>query len=183
MSEFENEQDAVPGNPALAATETEEASSLLEGLRQRRSELSETKEVLIPLPGYDREPPILMAKYRLLEGHEIDAIGRKVVRETKDRWDRQIIAAVDTFINACEGMYISMGNGKEPEPLTMNGDPVAGYNQDLARALKFDADTAREVVMGVFAGNDVAIMQHNVRLSLWMGDTTRRIDEDFLGET
>jgi hypothetical protein len=185
----EHETETAPelegGAPTVVPTtdgEGDTPQSLLDSLRQRREELTETRDVFIPLPGYDAEPPILLAKYRLLEGHEINAIAKKVTRETKDSWTRQTLAAVDTFIAACTGMFVDLKDGQGPQPMTLNGNPILGYNQDLATALDFQSETARQTVYGVFADNDVAIMTHGARLSLWMGDTTRKIDEDFLGE-
>jgi hypothetical protein len=156
--------------------------SLLGVLREKRKELSENKQTYIALPGYDKEPPILMALYRLVDGPEIDKIARKVRSEVKDNWQRQVLSAVDLFITACEGMYVDVDDGKGPQPMTMNGEPIMGYNEQLAEALQIESTTARQVVFGVFADNDVAIMQHSVRLGMWMGDTTRNVDELFLGE-
>jgi hypothetical protein len=162
--------------------------SLLDVLQQRRKEQQEHTEVYISISGYDKPPIILAACYRLLEGKEIDEIGRKVTSGTKDRWQRQVFAAIDTFIAACTGFYYddepdkTLSEEERWKPLTLNGVHVNGYTTELARALQFEASTAREVAFGLFAGNDVAIMQHNVRLSLWMGDTSRDVNQDFLGE-
>lgn len=185
MSQFEDEvseEEAAEGVglPGLAAGEVAptEQQSLLDQLRKKREDVAENSTCFIPIPGYDRDPPILLAKYKVLDGHQLDLIGRRVQRETKDRWDRNVLVAMDIMIECCQGMYIDMENGEEPQPMTLEGQPIAGYNEQLAQALQFEAGSARQVVMGVFVNNDVALMQHNVRLSLWMGNTSRRIDED-----
>jgi len=178
-----NEEEVAQGVglPSIALGEAVppiEQESLLDQLRKKREEVTENNTCFIPIPGYDAYPPILVAKYGILDGKELDNIGRKVARETKDRWQRNILAAMDVLIACCQGMYVDHQNGEEPEPLTMNGEPIIGYSADLAQALQFNATTARQVVSGVFASNDLALMQHNVRLSMWMGNTSRRIDED-----
>jgi hypothetical protein len=158
--------------------------SLLDVLAQRKKEQQEATEVYITIPGYDKPPIILAAQYRLLEGKEIDEIGRRVTSQTKDRWQRQVFAAVDTFIAACTGFYYQEeGDSADTwKPLTLNQVLIPGYTNELAQALRFEATTAREVAFGLFGGNDVAIMQHNVRLSIWMGDTTRDVNQELLGE-
>lgn len=175
-------EDSVVQPVAQAMADDKQPESLLDSLRKKREELSESRDTFIPLPGYDREPPMLLAQYRLLDGKEIEQIARKVTRETKDRWRRQVLAAVDTFIAACTGMYVDLQTGDGPQPMTLNDQHIMGYDQDLAKALEFQAETARQVVYGVFADNEVAMMQHGARLSLWMGDTTHQVDDEFLGE-
>jgi hypothetical protein len=188
MEDHDREVTQAPEEVApLTSVMAEEDSggqpdNLLGALREKRKEISETKETYIAIPGYDGEPPILMANYRLMDGTEIDKIARKIRHEVKDNWQRQVLSAVDLIINACQGLYIDLDDGNEPQPMTLNGVPVDGYNSELATALEFEATTARQVVFGVFGGNDVAIMQHSARLGLWMADTTRDVDMDFLGE-
>lgn len=185
MSEVETRDDVEQVEPEATvqqlAEESPEQKSLLDSLRRKHKELETNKETLIPLPGYEADPPILLAKYRLLEGKEVDMISSKVMRETKNQWDRNVLAAVDVFIAACEGLYYDMDDGTGPQPMSLNGDPIMGYTTDLAEALEFTANSARQVVFGVFTNNEVAIMQHNVRLSRWMSNTSRKVDEDFLG--
>lgn len=176
------EEHAPIISPDIVQDPEEAPDTLLESLRARRKVQVESNETYITLPGYDKQPPYLKAQYRLLEGKEVDAIARKVMEETKDNWQRQILTAVDAFIAACTGMYYDEENGKGPQPMTYQGEPIMGYGPDLAAALDFEAETARSVVFGVFAENDMSIMQHNVKLSLWMSDTTRKVDGDFLGE-
>ena len=181
MSDVESEVE-VPVSQ-LRDVNVQRNQSLLEGLRQKNRDL-QNKETYINIPGYDDAPPIMKAKYRLLEGKEIDDIMTKVMKEVKGNWDRQVLSAVDMFIAACEGMFVDIGDGAE-EPYQMKtneGTEILGYNPDLAAALELQGtETARQVVFAVFANNEAAIMQHNVKLSLWMSNTSRKVDDDFLG--
>jgi len=182
----ETDETVIAGLPEMAlgeAAPVTEQTSLFDQLRKKRQEAEEGKVTFIPIPGYDANPPILLARYRVLDGKEIDVIGRKVNMETKDRWERGILAAIDSMIACCNGMYYDELEGEGPQPMTVGGSPITGYTPDLARALDFPANSAREVVIGVFVSNEMAIMQHNVRLGLWMGNTARKVDEDiFSGE-
>ena len=165
-----------------AGNNNKPSESIFENLRDKRTELGKNQTIILTIPGYDNEPPVLMAKYRLMTGKELDDIANRVSRETKDRSQRQTLAAVDTFITCCEGIYYDMMDGEGPIPFpSLNDMPVMGFNQDLADALQFPAETSRQVVFGIFADNDIAIMQHNVRLGMWMSNTSRKMDEDFLG--
>lgn len=159
----------------------EEPSNLMENLRRKRQELIENRDELFPVQGYDE--PKLLVKYRLLDGAELEAIGRKVSKQVKDRWQRGMLASMDTFIAACEGFYVDLGNG-DPQPLEYpqgSGTPLR-YEPALAEFLGFSAENARSVVQGVFANNDIAILQHAVLLGRWMGNTSLIVDEEFLGE-
>jgi len=181
-NEVEAENIEVPVSQ-LKDAQAVRNESLLDNLKIKRGDLA-NRETFINIPGYDEAPPIMKAKYRLLEGHEIDAIMNKVMRETKNQWDRNTLSAVDTFIASCEGIYVDIGDGS-PEPhalrLPRTDKPILGYNKDLAEAMGFEAETARQTVFEIFANNELAIQQHNMKLSLWMSNTSRKVDEDFLG--
>lgn len=170
------DEHEVPGIAEQAAQD-KAPENLLEQLAAKRKEISETRETFISVPGYDREPPLLLVRYELLEGNTLVKIGDKVRREVKDKWQRQLFAAVDTFIAACVGIFVDYGDGTPPQPLTYNGQIVTGFNQDLAEALQFsgelsDPPSARSVVFKLFADNDAALSKHNYMLNRWFTDPT-----------
>lgn len=164
----------------------EEPENVLEALAAKRVELEKNKETFIPIPGYDRSPPILMARYRLLSGPDFEGIAQRVQKQFRDRWERSLYAAIDTMLAACSGIFVDTGDG-QPKPLTWKGGQViAGFNPDLANALGFadkmdEGQTHRSVVMALFGGNEVMIGTHSVQLNRWMSNTTVEIDQDFLG--
>jgi len=180
MSDLEYEQQ-VPVQQVVSG-EAEAPSSTLESLRRKREALTENRTVDLAVPGYDKEPPALYIRYNLLQGPEIDRITRKVMRETKDRWDRQVLSSIDAMIAACEGLYIDWDDGTGRQPLTLNGDHILNFGPELAQALGIqDAGSARAIVREVFGNNDVALAQHNIQLSRWMGNTASEVDEELLG--
>lgn len=163
----------------------DEAESPLEQLAAKRRVIAETRDTLVPVPGYDREPPLLLVKYKLLEGPDLVKIGDKISRETRSRWQRQILAAVDTFVAACMGFYVDKGDGK-PVPLTYHGEPILRYDHTLAEALGFADElppepTARAVVFGLFTSNDAMIAQHNYLLNRWFQDTSLDVSQEMAG--
>lgn len=160
----------------------EQPDNLLSQLAAKRSQIAENKETLIPVPGYAEDPPLLLIKYRLLEGQEIAQIGNTIRQQFKGRWDRTMYAGIDTFIRAVVGVYVDKGDGV-PVPLTIQGQPVTGFTRSLAEGLQFadtlaEPDDPRQVVFALFANNEVAIAQHNFNLNRWMSDTSIDISKD-----
>lgn len=168
----------------LAAQE-ESPESPLDVFAAKHRELAAIKDVDIPIPGYDKAPPILMIRYRLIEGSEAARMGDKIKRETKDQWQRQILMSVDTFITTCVGFYFDDGSGKA-RPLTYNGEHLVRFDRDLAEALGFadelpDEITARKVAFSLFNNNDAAIVQHSQILNAWFADTSLDVQADLMG--
>jgi len=156
--------------------------SLIDALRQQREILAEQRTTLIPIPGYDS--PGLLVEYHLLDGHDLERIQRRVFQSTKDRWTRQLWVAVDVMIEAASGVYYTQNGSTEPQPLIGAGDvQIAGYNNALAEMLGLQgAESARMVVIGTFAGRELAIARHSIRLQAWMSGENADVDEEFLGE-
>ena len=168
-----------------AVQDDEQPESPLEQLAAKHQQLAETKEVHIPVPGYDKQPPLLLVQYRLLEGTEIARLGEKIRRETRNQWQRQVYAAIDTFIAACKGFYYDTGEGLFNPP-KYQGEHITGFNTTLAEALKFshelpDPPTARSVAFALFNHNDAAIAQHNYLLNSWFSDTSLDVQAELLG--
>lgn len=175
-------EDDVPGLAELGARD-DEPTNLLEQLAAKRKELSETKETFIPVPGYDRHPPLLLVRYKMLTGPELNMIGEKIRREVKDRLQRSLLAAADTFIAAAVGLFVDQGDNTPPEPLTYQGEPITGFTPELAEALQFSGElsnppTARSIVFKLFADNDSALAKHNYMLNRWFTDPTLDVDEE-----
>jgi hypothetical protein len=147
---------------------------------------------MIPLVGFEKAG--LRVKYRMPEsGKELDGIARKVIREHKDTFSRNLYTAIDTMIILCEGLFVLPvadleldGQPEEPQPLDPDnsGEP-ARYDEKLAEIMGFsDTSTAREVVRKLFGGNDMAIIAHAEKLSRWLANTKADLNVEFwqLGE-
>jgi hypothetical protein len=114
-------------------------ASLVDLLKQDLQEITENKEVFIPIVGYEKTG--LAVRYRLPEnGKELDNIGRKVMREYKDQFSRNLYIGMDTMIHLCIGLYVKPpGISDEyvefdPE---LEGSPV-GFDYRMAAVLGMD---------------------------------------------
>lgn len=173
----------LPVPPALIGVEggLPQEGSLLDALTSAREEIASTRDVEIEIPGYAKSGIKLFARYKLLDGGELNAIGTKVSAEFKKQYERVLYAAVDTLAKACIGFSYDTGDG-ERHPLMHNDQVITGYNQDLAEALKIPVDPqhpVRSIVFGMFGGHEITLSAHNMRLGRWMTDTSSSVDAEF----
>jgi hypothetical protein len=180
-TEIETVEDDVPiADVAEAASGGSPETNLLEALSAKREELAEIREVDIPIRGYESTGLGMYARYRLVDGEEIADIGRKVMREFRknQQYERNLYASIDLMISACTGIWVEADGSKFQ--LTLEGVPIGGYDGRLAEALSFDAPTARQVVIGTFANNVMALQTHSLLLGRWMSDTSTDVMSEML---
>jgi len=170
----------------VAAGGQDEESSLLDALARQHEELASTRETDIPLPNYGKSGITLYVRYRLLDGSELEQIGRKILSQFSKRqnYERQLYSAIDAMIAACQGFYVDKGDG-EKQQLTLGGEPITGYDARLATALRFadkldPRSPARSCVINFFGNNIVSLQQHNIVLGRWMGNTTTDVTQELL---
>lgn len=154
--------------------------SLVDLIQQDLTELSENETVIIPIKGHERSG--LAIKYRLpTSGKELDEIARKVERQDKDRWYRNINTAIDTIIALCEGLYVKPQGIDDYVMLDPQGSgtPVR-FDSRLADIVNLPADaTARTVLRKVFGNHELAIVAHAEKLNRWLTDTKADIETEF----
>ena len=92
----EIEEEAQPLAHEITSEEVMKPPTLVDQLRQRRSEIAETQEVLLPLTGYDEYG--VKVKHRLMDRAEVERIARRVMQETKDRGERNMRILIDMII-------------------------------------------------------------------------------------
>jgi hypothetical protein len=181
MSELEE-------TPIITGTDEDAKSpeSLMEQLRAKRQEIAETRDTFVPITGYGSVG--LQAQHRLMERPEVEDIGRKVLQEVKGRGDRQMRILEDQIINSTTGFFIQRTGDIVPQPLLdeQNGDEQILRWDQLAHYLGWtpashDAN-ARAALYFVFGGNEFAVGQYGILLNRWMGNTSFKVDDVFLGE-
>lgn len=150
-----------------------ESPSIIDAFRRDVEEISSIKDVHIPVKGYEFSNVTI--NYRLPDsGKELDNIARKIQREFKGQFERNIYTAIDTMIALCLGLYVQPAGYDEPIPLDPKdrGGAVT-FDPDLAETLGLPPDnsTARQVVRKLFGNNDLAIQSHAEKLSRWLQDT------------
>jgi hypothetical protein len=163
---FESENGDVP-------------ESLMGTLREAQREAQPFgKTKLIHVPGYNG---LLAIEYQYIGSEITESIARKIRRETRpvDGRGSGLLSSIDTLRAACkrvlcrrtlDGPWMSVGGKSRP---------IVRLDENLARLLNFDADSGREVVLGLF-GSEHAITNQNMILSNWLADRTKQLDEDFL---
>jgi hypothetical protein len=173
--------------PLVHDIEDEVASkppSLSDSLRSRRKEIAETKEVLLPLIGYEEFN--VAVKHRLIERSEVEAIGKKVIAETRDRAERNMRILLDTILNSTLGFYIQEDGGiAQPIINDLDGDRQVINWDEFARYLGWNPGgegDARSAMYFVFGSNEFAIGQYGILLNRWMSNTGLNVDEELLGE-
>lgn len=156
--------------------------TLMEQLRAKRQEVAETKEVKIPLPGYEEYG--LQAQYRLMDRPEVEKIGKRLKKNgIKDAGQFQMLALVDVIINATEGFYIQQ-DGQTVELTNGDDGPHIQRWEQLAEFMGYQGtpETARIALYWIFGDNEFAIGNHGISLNRWFGNTGSEVNLEFLGE-
>lgn len=177
-----NDDDA-PGMGVATEEETAELAgmngqaNLIERLRAARREQEKPHYTVITIPGYEG---LMGVRYKYVSAERIEQLSKKLqreIRKTKAKAEG-LLASLDTVIAACEEIVI---RGSDDEEWQSLGDPPIRFDDRLAETLGYEADNARDAVLGCF-NNEHAIIRHNILVSRWLADTTTEVDESFLGE-
>ena len=154
--------------------------TIMDRLRAQRDEQTRDVTCFITVPGYKG---LMKAEYNVLDSTEMTMIGRKIQRQYKDDGDRQINAIMDILIRANQGLYFVEEDGG----LTAIDPDEAGYplkysDPRTAQYFGFESATARQSLLGVFQHNEMSLLAHGMKLNRWYEDTSKDVDEGFLGE-
>jgi len=168
----------------MTSDEATAAPSLADQLRARRAEIAESKDVFLPITGFEEFG--LVTKHRLMDRTEVERIGRKILSETRDRGERNMRILLDTIINSTTGFFIQKGE-EEPQEIIndLNGNSHVLSWDELAQYLGWspgEYGDARSALYWIFGNNEFAIGQYGILLNRWMGNTGLKVDEEFLGE-
>jgi len=182
----EIEEEAQPLVHEIASDEVMKPPTLVDQLRQRRSEIADTQEVLLPLTGYDEYG--VKVKHRLMDRAEVEKIARRIMQETKDRGERNMRILIDMIIQSTRGFYIHDDETDLDNPILddRNGEvPVLDWGA-MANYLGWNPNgeyaDMRLSVYWVFGNNEFMVGQYGIILNRWMNNTGLKIDEEFLGE-
>jgi hypothetical protein len=148
-------------------------ASIVDLLKEDLKELGETKEAYIPVKGFGRAG--LQICYHLPDrGKELDDLARKVQREMKDSYSRNLYIAIDTMIHLCSGIYVQPEGVEQPVMLDPEntGYPCL-FDERLAELLGMEGEvsSARQVLRKLFGGNEMAIIAHAEKLNRWLQNT------------
>jgi hypothetical protein len=184
MSEVtENDHTLAPGDEPTQGDpqgngDSGARATLLNQLRGKREELKGDHYLDLDIPGYDG---MLVGRFRPFP---IEKSERKM-REFQKLMGKQpmlLKAACDTLIDACEQIMVRKEAGAEPVPIDPDVDPPIAFDSRAADLFGFQANTARQVVIGLFP-TEQSIVAINVEVSRWMQTLTRDTDEELLGNS
>lgn len=166
MSELEDTPIVASDLPMAGERALSGPESLREGLRRQRDEAMEMRPLELPLPEYKN--PELIAQYQLIDPTELNRIAERVRNEFKTPYERSLYGAIDSMCFACQGLFARYPGDKDLIPLDPEVPMI--YDTRLADYMELEANTAREVVIQLFGNNIFAIVEHNLKISRWMGD-------------
>jgi hypothetical protein len=169
----------TPDSPAVEATEPVEATqpSILSELRKARDKIGVGADPLrLPVPGYNG---LLVVSYKWVPYSRLSATA-KSLGKIKDQLEQQVAAAADTLVATCDEILINDAgelHSFSPAPVTF------ADSEALAEALGFPkADSSRQTCYSVF-NNEYAMIDAAFKVSSWLEDTSKQVDEEFLGES
>lgn len=179
VQRMEDQEKLVNSGPAV------DQPSIMDKLRKARSELEEQETQELDIPGYRG---MLIGKYHLLSGQDLQKIGKRVrgqFRHLREQQNEVVLAmASDVLIAACDGLLYKDENGTYP--ILADGVPLTfSSGEKLTEFLNLEpVGSAREVVLQVFGGTDrdISVIEHYNRLFRWMRDTSVDVTADMLGE-
>lgn len=171
-----DETDAIGNSDETRHLLSGDQPSILDQLVAARQETAENQTVDIELPGYKG---MLVARYGLLDNSELAKIAKRVRKQYKKQEEQVLAISCDILISACEGFYHRNEAG-ELQTITKDGEVLSYHN--AGDFLQFETTSARNSVIQVFAGNELAVVDQQVRLARWMRNTGVDVDTDLLGE-
>ncbi len=164
------------GDESLALAGGEQGS-IIDQLVAAREEASENQTVDIDIPGYKGS---LVGRYGLLDNSVLAKIAKRVRRQYKRTEDQVLAMSCDILIASCEGMFHRSQDDGKLQAITKDGEALNYHN--AGDFLRFEATSARDSVIKVFANNEIAVVDHQVRLARWMRNTGVEVDSELLGE-
>lgn len=163
-------------------------ASILDRLKQRHDELGEDWTKEFPVPGYGDE---LFLRCGVVEWEKLSEIAERVADIAKTHPKAKLLGQIDTIIAAHREVVVKIdGEFHRPcdvaplrEAAGLQEGEALRLDGNLASMLEFDADTARQAVVGLFNGKEFQITLMHNDLMEWMGDADARIKEKFVGES
>lgn len=169
--------DLVTGADAPEETPAVLDASILGQLRASRAKIGAGAEPLkLAIPGYD---PEVVVKYKWVPLKTLTRTAQSLSKMT-EMSEQAIAAAADTVVSTCHEVCVRI-NG-ELVPLSTSDVPVTFGDPRLAYALGFgNPGNARQMAVLAF-NNEHALINLAAEIVEWLKDTTRRVDEEALGE-
>jgi len=158
------------------AVEPSPLDSVLAGIKADRLKLGAGSDPLdLVVPGYHGA---LVLRCQWIPFAKLTA-GAKALADISEPTEQMIVASADTLVTTCKEFLIKVDGVLKP--LSTTAEPITFGDPRLAEALGFPAPaTARAGAEAVFR-NDYAMIRTGNAIVAWLQDTTKTLDEEFLG--
>lgn len=189
MSDIENHLKEVKDEPAR----DDERAGLLSQIQDLHSEVREDHWLDLPIPGYRN---LLWARFRPFAVEKMESKMPQLRRDAKAGLPILLASSIQTLIDSLQELMLlpaRHGGGTDQADIGEKGvnlipiDPDAlpriGFDERLVPLFKLTPveRSAAGVVKALFP-TEQSITAMNVRVSQWMQDVTREINDDLLGE-
>lgn len=154
-------------------------ANLLTTLRAKREEAKADQYLDVDIPAYDG---LLVARFRPFPIEKSERKANELRKLREAHAPVLLKASCDTLIDACEQLMVRTEVGGEPKPIDPDTDVPIAFDSRAAELFGFKADTARQVVIGLFP-TEQAIVKTSVDVSVWMTTLQRESDEELLGNS
>lgn len=147
----------------------------------------------LSVPGYKN---LLWLRFKPFPVERVESKMGQFQRDQKAGLPILLNNSCDTLIDACEQVFLLPGEfgggtdrpvigekGRNLIPIDEEASPPVALDTRLESILKLDNPdkTSRGIVVALFS-TEQAITAMNVRVSQWMQDVTREVNQDLLGE-
>ncbi len=156
------------------------SGSLRDRLRARRDAQATERTEVFPVPGYGDE---LWVRLHPVAFERSRKINERTERARRSDPRAELTGFADMLLAACDSVLVRR-NGDLldlAEAERLGEDPVTLGDPRLARFLGFEATKAREVIFGVFNGNDLGLAGLFAQWATWAGEEEEAADEAFAG--
>ena len=159
----------------------EDGVSLFDDLRADNQRMRNSKTGDFDIPGYEKPElkgrSALVARYHraTLEQHTVHM--RQISEAASaDRFDEVFALYADFLIDNCHGIFKRVPGGDLV-------DLGVKYDLPLADGLRFEAESCRDVVRGVFGDNELQVAEHGEQVFAWMRTGKHDDDSEALGKS
>lgn len=185
MTDLIQDSEPVPVAEPAPAVEV----SILGSLRQQRSKIGEGADPLyLSVPGYDDK---LVLRFKWVPFKTLTRTAQQLSKMTEPS-EQAVAAAADTIVAACEEVCVRVADSDKPAaagypkgvyPLSTNSVPVDFSDGDrLSYALGFQKPKDARTCAVLTFKNEYALIDVATDVTEWLRDTTRKVDEEFVGE-
>jgi hypothetical protein len=156
-------------------------------LRKQHAELRKERTLDLRIPGWNG---LLIARYSPVRAGEMRKLSNRINKLAgQENAEADLAAAADLIITACREILTVVDGEKIPLATEAGSDSPVGYDSRLAEIVGFEAESARDVVYGVFpqfedgAVIETTVNAHALEVAEWITNVDEEVADVFAGES